>query len=121
MNRPVLILSVTLVSVFAAVTAWKASRKAERVEEGVALSEGRRAEVRRFWEVYGRATDLKQRGAWAEDTKKKAPILSEGASRKSLFGPFCAALRGWQEGEVSAGRMEGEYRKLDAVLKNLSR
>jgi tetratricopeptide (TPR) repeat protein len=287
MNRPVLILSVALASVFAAITAWKAGRKTERVEEGAALSEGRRAEVRRFWEVYGRATDLKQRGAWAEaasayrealevdprhedalyylgnalfeagrygeavtawrrlvevnplsarahaqlgavfscgapgapfdldaaerefqraleinqeesgpvlksgevallkgdrrraldhltavgrmnfrsveahyligylrwlegdreaaldalrkavrfsqadqpvrgvagegDTKKKAPILSEGASRKSLFGPFCAALRGWQEGEVSAGRMEGEFRKLDAVLKELSR
>jgi tetratricopeptide (TPR) repeat protein len=285
MNRPVLILSVTLVSLFVAVTAWKAGRKSERVEEWVALSEGRRAEVRRFWEVYGRATDLKQRGAWAEaasayrealeidprhedalyylgnalfeagrygeaveawrrlagvnpmsarahaqlgavfscgaagapfdldaaerafqraleinreesgpvlklgevallkgdrrraldyltavsrtnfksveahyltgylrwlegereaalealrkavrfsqadqpvrgvagegDTRKKAPILSEGASRKSLFGPFCAALRGWQEVEVSAGRMEGEYRRLDAALKGV--
>jgi tetratricopeptide (TPR) repeat protein len=298
MNRPVLVLGVTFVSLFAAVTAWKAGRKTERVEEGTALSEGRRAEVRRFWEVYGRATDLKQRGAWAEaaaayrealevdprhedalyylgnalfevgrygeavtawrrlaevnpmsarahaqlgavfscgaagapfdldaaerefqraleinqeesgpvlklgevallkgdrrraldcvtavsrmnsksveahyligyirwlegdpstrstssgqagsgqaalealrkavrfsqadqpvrgvagegDTQKKAPILSEGASRKSLFGPFCAALRGWQEGEVSAGRMEGEYRRLDAALKGV--
>jgi tetratricopeptide (TPR) repeat protein len=286
MNRPVLILGVTLASVFAAVTAWKISRKTERVEEGSsALSEGRKAEVRRFWEVYRRATDLKQRGAWAQaasayrealgidprhedalyylgnalfesggygeavevwrrlvevnpmsarahaqlgavfscgaprapfdldaaerefqraleinreesgpvlqlgevallkgdrrralecftavgrtnfksvearymigylrwlegdgeaastalqkavklsqadqpvggvagegDTKKKAPILSEGASRKSLFGPYCTALRGWQEGGVSTGRMEEEYRRLDAALKDL--
>jgi len=286
MNRPVLVLGVTLASLFAAVTAWKISRKAEQTEEGQpALSEGRRAEVRRFWEVYGRATDLKQRGAWAEaasaygealevdprhedalyslgnalfeagrygeavaawrrlvevnpmsarahaqlgavyscgapgapfdleaaerefrralelnkeetgpvlklgevallkgdrrlaldhltaasrtnfrsveahyligyirwlggdreaaldalrkavafsqadrpaggvagegDTKKRAaqPILSEGASRKSLFAPFCAALKDRRAGDISAGWMEAEYRRLDALLR----
>lgn len=292
MNRPVLILSVALASLFVAVALWKRSdvqtfERSNVEEEQSALSEGRRAEVRRFWEVYGRATDLKQRGAWVEaasayrealeidprhedalyylgnalfeagrygeaveawrrlvevnpmsarahaqlgavfscgapgapfdidaaerefqraleinreesgpvlklgevallkgdrrraldcvtavsrtnfksveahyligylrwlegdrkaalealrkavklsradqpvqgvagegDTQKKAPILSEGASRKSLFGPYCAALRDWQEGGVSAGRMEEEYRKLDAVLERLTR
>lgn len=290
MSRPVLILGVALASLFAAVTAWKISRKTEHVEEGPsALSADRKAEILRFWEVYRRATDLKQRGAWAEaaaayrealrvdphhedalyylgnalfesgryeeaveawrrlvevnpmsarahaqlgaitscgapgapfdldtaerefqraleinqeesgpllklgevsllkgdgrraldyftatsrtnfksveayyligyikwsegdgagaraalqkavkfseaeqptkgvagegDTKKKAaqPTLSEGASRKSLFAPYCAALKGWRGGDVSAGRMEEEYRKLDAVLKGLPR
>jgi|GEM_PF-5989715 len=87
-----------------------------RTSSGQAALEALRKAVR-----LGQA-DQPVRGVAGEgDTKKKAPILSEGASRKSLFGPFCAALRGWQEGDVSAGRMEEEYRKLDAVLKGLTR
>lgn len=288
MNRSLLILTVSLASLFAAVALWKGSRGAGPAEERhSALSEGRKAEIRRFWEVYRRAAELKQQGAWAEaapayrealeidprhedalyylgnvlfesgryqeavtawrrlvevnplsarahaqlgavyscgapgapfdldvaewefqqalsingeesgpvlklgevallkgdrrraldsftaasrtnfksveahyligylrwlegdrvaalaalqtavklsqadqpvrgvagegDTKKKASILSEGTSRKSLFGPHWTALRDWREGDVSAGRMEEEYRKLDAVLKGLSR
>lgn len=52
------------------------------------------------------------------DTKKKAaqPILSEGASRKSIFAPYWMALKDWPEGDATATQMEREYRKLDSVL-----
>lgn len=55
------------------------------------------------------------------DTKKKAaqPILSEGASRKSLFEPYWAAIKNWEGADISAARMEEEYRRLDIVLKGL--
>jgi tetratricopeptide (TPR) repeat protein len=287
MRRPILIVGGIFILVFGTITLWKGSRETGDVEEGQStLSEERKAEIRRFWEVYRRATDLKQQGKWEQaaltyrealaidprhedalyylgnamfeleryeeaisawrrlagvnpmsarahaqlgavyscgapgapfdldvaerevqralainkeesgpilkmgevallkgdrkkaldyftaagrtnfksveahyltgylkwlegdraaaltslgkavtlsqadkpikgvagegDTKKKAaqPILSEGASRKSLFGPYWMALREWGGGTVSTARMEEEYRKLDTMLKD---
>lgn len=68
MKRSVLILGLVLVSVFAAISVWRAMRNtaetgtAERSE----LSAERKAEIRQFWDVYREAADLRRQGAWGE-------------------------------------------------------
>lgn len=67
MKRRIIIVGVVFVVTFGAITVWKENRRVDAVEEGPSgLSEERKAAIRRFWDIYNRATDLKQQGTWGE-------------------------------------------------------
>jgi tetratricopeptide (TPR) repeat protein len=68
MKRTVVIVGTVLVASFAAISVWKHGRGADysAVDEGSTISAEKKAEVRRFWNTYRRATSLKLQGAWAE-------------------------------------------------------
>jgi tetratricopeptide (TPR) repeat protein len=47
------------------------------------------------------------------------PMLTESASRRSLFAPHWMALKAWEHTEVSESRMDDEYEGLDQKLRLL--
>ena len=67
MKRTVVIVGAVLAAGFAAISVWKYGREAAgpAMDERSTISAVQKAEIRRFWDTYRRATDLKLQGAWA--------------------------------------------------------
>lgn len=74
MKRAILVVGIVLILGFVAIAVWKGTQKnvAPDIEdyageeEHDAQTEAQRAEIRRFWEVFRRATEFRLEGAWEE-------------------------------------------------------
>lgn len=68
LKRPAVIVIALLAAGFVAISLWKRGERARGADPAAVgssdLSDDRKAEIRRFWGVYRRATDFKNKGEW---------------------------------------------------------
>ena len=91
MKRSAIIIVTVLLAGFVAVSVWKRTQRTRStsdtaVESGSELSEERKAEIRRFWDLYRRATDLKNKGEWQEAANAYGEALAiNGRHEDALY------------------------------------
>ena len=115
MKRTIVIVGAVLAVGFAAISAWKYGRDAGPArDERSTIPAVQKAEIRRFWITYRRATDLKLRGTWAAAASAYREALEiDPAHEDALYylgnvlfelERYDGAAEAWRRGEWSSGR-----------------